>query len=130
MNIPVFIATLLISFALFAQPGKRNNNSLTIGDTLPLLPINSNKILNNPEAPGGLLDSRQKLLILDFMTTACVPCIEALPRLDSLQRQFADQAQIILVTPEPKEAVSAFFQKNRIARQTQLPIITEDSLLK
>lgn len=73
-------------------------------------------------------DYRGKLVILDFWNTSCKVCIEAMPKLDSLQKEFKDQIQIVLVTENSTSEVDELFGKIKIKRP-DLPIITSDTVL-
>src|SRR5579875_3652449 len=86
----------------------------TIGDAVPDVTIPN--IIGYSDATIRLAQLRGKLVILDFMATNCVSCLEALPSMDSLQQQFGARLQILFVTTEGKEKVRRFFQNNKMAR--------------
>ncbi|HWB27608.1 MAG TPA: hypothetical protein VG738_19160 [Chitinophagaceae bacterium] len=88
---------------------------LDIGDTVPPAPFSF-------LSPG-------KLVILDFMATSCSGCIEALDRMDSLQRVFGDRLQVIPVTYEDSARVAYFKAHNAIGKRISLPFIIGDTLL-
>ena len=103
---------------------------LQIGDTIPEylwnLPL---QVANHP---GGknvitLNDYRDKLIILDFWATWCVPCITSIAKMDTLQRTFEHEELVILpVTYEPASKAAPVFVKNG----WHLPTIVGDTLLK
>jgi len=68
-------------------------------------------IINGPPKGTSLAAFRGKLLLLDFWSTTCSPCIGEMPHLIALQQQFADRLQILVVTPDAKDAVEAFFRQ-------------------
>ncbi|HAO07647.1 MAG TPA: hypothetical protein DCQ50_11785 [Chryseobacterium sp.] len=70
-----------------------------------------------------------RLTILNFITTSCVSCIQALPKLDSLQHLFGKQLQIVVISPEKQERVKSFFSKNQVARSVSLRVVYADTLL-
>lgn len=105
-----------------------NRNYSTIGNVVRNLKIN--KIINDKVKSAQLSDYKDQLLILDFGTTGCGPCMAALPKLDSLQKVFKDQIKILPVTPEPEKSVRDFYKNNLYAKRTSLPSVVEDSILQ
>lgn len=112
----IFICLLLPAFIHAQKP-------LSIGDTIPVQQLQYLKTLpNSPLGAGGI--------ILDFFATFCTACIKALPKLDSLQKQFNDQLQIIIVTNESLQKIEAFRKKNKLFANCQLPVVTGDTVFK
>ncbi|HTD94720.1 MAG TPA: TlpA disulfide reductase family protein, partial [Chitinophagaceae bacterium] len=68
---------------------------LVIGDTVPEVFFDS--VLHYPTATARLSDFRGKLVILDLWSCFCHPCLSLFPHLDSLQRKYKDQLQVLLV---------------------------------
>jgi len=122
----IVLATLCLFFQVAAQD-KLTINSLKTGDKVPNLGING--IINYPTQTAKIADFKNELLILDFMNTYCGSCIEALPRLDSLQHQYAGKIQIFIVIDEPLARVRSFLQNNQIAKNIELPVIVGDKTL-
>ncbi|WP_183562551.1 TlpA family protein disulfide reductase [Mucilaginibacter sp. SP1R1] len=122
----ILLATLCLFFQVAAQD-KLTINSLKIGDQVPNLGING--IINYPAQTAKISDFKNKLVILDFMNTYCSSCIEALPRLDSLQRQYVGKIQIFIVIDEPLTRVRSFLKNNPIAKNIKLPVIVGDKTL-
>lgn len=100
---------------------------LSIGDPLPALRISN--ILNYDSSSLNTSRLKGKMILLDFGATTCIPCIKAMPLLDSLQKQFNGRLQVLMVTSERKEKVQQFLQKNKIAKNCSFPVVTEDSML-
>lgn len=99
---------------------------LSIGDTVPDITLTN--VYNYPASTIHLSDLKGKLVILDFMTTGCVSCIEALPRFDSIQRQFNNNVIIFLVSPESNNRVQSFLRRKNISN-LKLPAIASDTML-
>lgn len=109
------------------QPPRITDPPFTVGDYLPA--FTASTVLNHRSGSFSLSDYKDKLIILDFMTTGCISCIRALPRLDSLQSQYGKRLQIVLVTPENTERVNAFLKSKRLPKNFSLPVIPGDSIL-
>lgn len=101
---------LLFSLKVFSQEIK----PLSIGDTVPVNALHFFPALKN------------KLIILDFMATNCISCLEALPRFDSIQKQYRDKVEILLVTYEKKDRVKKFLQYHP---SLKLAMTGEDTIL-
>ncbi|HVE60561.1 MAG TPA: DUF547 domain-containing protein [Chitinophagaceae bacterium] len=82
------------------------------GDIVTDFPLK--KILNYSSATSSLNQLKQKLTIVDFFGTWCVPCINALPHLAEVQQKYSNQIQILLVSTEEEEKLKKFIanQKN------------------
>ncbi len=113
----------LWSLSSFGQP-----KSLSIGDAIPTIQFTN--LINYKSSSAHLSDFKGKLFILDFFATWCTACIRELPKLDSLQKKFAGQLQIILVAHESTEKLNAFRKKNKLFADCTLPVVTSDSILK
>lgn len=79
----IFILTLLFTYTLFAQEFKLKSIE---GDLYTLNITNSN--LTIKEFPN-------KVIMIDFFSSTCPPCIKELPELTKLQETFRDSVQII-----------------------------------
>ncbi|AOM80054.1 TlpA family protein disulfide reductase [Pedobacter steynii] len=91
---------IVIACKVKAQPTIK---ALSVGDTVPDLAFR-NLINYKGKLSLGMLSD--KLVIIDFWTTGCPSCVEAIPALEQLQQEFADRIQIIMVNPwEKKEAI-------------------------
>lgn len=118
----------LFSISAMSQDNQEQGPSaLTVGQQVPDLHLG--KVLRYKDNTARLSDFGDKAVILDFFATWCTPCVAEFPRLDSLQREFNDQIQIILVTYEDQEKIEQFLKTNRIASSVDLPVIVEDRYL-
>lgn len=106
---------------------KGQSVSLQIGDKLP--PYIIKGLLNFPKKEINLSKLHQQLIILDFWNIWCGSCIEALPKMDTLQRQFGDEILILPITSQPKYQVEKFWEHNHITRGLTFPISTGDTTL-
>lgn len=114
----------------FAQTPQRG---LQVGDTIP------EKLWHLPLQVAGhcenrstitLNDYRGKLIILDFWATWCGSCIAAMPATHQLADEFKQQVQIIPVTYEGVEKVTAFLKSNRIMSELKICSVVGDSALR
>ncbi|TMI68410.1 MAG: TlpA family protein disulfide reductase [Bacteroidetes bacterium] len=76
-----------------------------------------------------LSDFRGKLVILDFWGPACYSCIKTFPFVDSLQKKFKDQIQIILVGVQTKDSTDRFFRLRKRVTKPSVPFITKEKKL-
>lgn len=74
---------------------------LTIGDTVPDITIRN--VYNYPDSVIRLSDLKGKLVILDFWGTWCSGCVQALPKLNSLQKKYPNRLFIFLVNNEARK---------------------------
>ncbi|MBD1421986.1 TlpA family protein disulfide reductase [Sphingobacterium chuzhouense] len=95
------------AWAQSAEPrtaeGQTEIKPLKIGDTIPeelwKLPL---QVVNHPDGKDTITlnDYRdKKLIILDFWSSWCSSCINSFPSLDSIQNQYANDLQILLLNP-------------------------------
>jgi thiol-disulfide isomerase/thioredoxin len=92
--------------------------------------IQFKKIINYTKADASLNDFQGKLIILHLWVTSCGPCISVFPKLDSLQRKFNSQIQILLVGYEDESRVRRLFEKMKLLNKNYvLPNVIIDSLM-
>ncbi|PPK99310.1 TlpA family protein disulfide reductase [Parapedobacter indicus] len=118
---------LIIAFACLANRSISQVRQLHIGDTLPHVVLSN--VLNYAGGKIDLADVRGKILMLDFWSTWCAPCIKSFPKSDSLQRKYADHLFILPVTGQDRRMISAFWSKNEYTQSVSLPTVVEDTLL-
>ncbi len=119
---------LLCLFVTFIKAGIAQPDAirpLMIGDTVPPVPFQTFLKAHVPDVQ--LADLKGKLVILDFWNIQCVACLKGMPIMDSLQRQFKDQIQIIMITANTEAQVNNLFSKIKI-KKPNLPMVIEDSL--
>lgn len=83
---------------------------LAIGDTPP--PLYLEKLLQAP--PDAKVDwdaLKGKVIVLDFWATWCKPCVEAIPHLNQLAKDLADQPVVFIsVTDDAVDRAQAFLK--------------------
>lgn len=134
MKQPLILYLLIsLSCVTFAQKPtqknsiKKNIYSLRVGDLVPdiLIP----KIINDERDSVTTNQFKNQLLILDFWATTCSACIEGLPKMMDLQKQFGTKIKILPVTSEPEELIRSFMQRNKLIKNLKTPSIVEDKIL-
>lgn len=85
-----------------------------------------NKILNYSASSSTFQQLNDKLLVVDFFGTWCIPCIRALPKLSALQEKYKGQINIVLVSDEPEEKLKAFIGKQK---DFALPVIVDEQAM-
>lgn len=103
-NIILLIA-LIINLSASAQ--QEQIKAISIGRSVPDVLINN--VRNYPQTSFKISEFKDKLIIFDFWDVNCIPCIQAFPKLDSLQNEFGDKIQIILVTRTPKSELDKWY---------------------
>ena len=95
----------LLTSSLQAQPG------YVVHDRITDFPIE--KIINTTVASSFFNQLNDRLLIIDFFGTWCVPCVKALPGLSALQEKYKEQIRVVLISSEPEIKLTAFFNKQK-----------------
>lgn len=99
---------------------------LKIGDKVPDFTIG--KIINYPKESLKFSDIKKRLVILDYWSTDCSPCISGMPHMDEMQKKFGNELLVLPVTRQEKSLIAKFWNKNRYLYSTDLPTIVEDKL--
>ncbi|MFA6071641.1 MAG: TlpA disulfide reductase family protein, partial [Janthinobacterium sp.] len=113
----ISLFVLSMNFGAFSQDVK-------IGNAVPDMALNNMVNYNEPSV--RISDFKGKLLILDFWATWCHPCVAAFPKLDSLQKKFNKDIQILSVTTEESAKVRSFLAKMKIVKKLSPPSATGD----
>jgi thiol-disulfide isomerase/thioredoxin len=99
---------------VLAKAGPQTIRPLTVGDTVP--DIEFTHIANYTSATARLSDFRGKLVILDFWSSWCGSCMDAMPKMQSLQEQFSSRLQVLLVNTyagDTHDKVAGLLQKRK-----------------
>ncbi|SKB62478.1 Thiol-disulfide isomerase or thioredoxin [Parapedobacter luteus] len=119
---------LLVGLLLQVEPSRRLfAQQRLIGDSAPEHSLNN--VVNYDGNSLQLSDFRGKVVLLDFWSIGCPSCIAAFPKLDSLQRRFDKELQIVLVTSNKLDAVKAYMKASKY-KLPNLPLVTGDKILK
>lgn len=136
MNVKNYVWALLCLYLTILLPISHvNAQALKVGDTLPeelwSMPL---QVVNHPEGKETitLREYKDKLIILDFWATWCSPCVAMLPKMDSLQKKFEQQIQVLPVTYQTAEEIAPFLEKyaRRKGVNIDLPKIVDNKNLK
>jgi thiol-disulfide isomerase/thioredoxin len=107
------------------NPVQKNIAALHVGDHLPAIKIAN--IYNGDKHTTSTADFDDRLLIFDFGNTHCGGCVEALPHMDSLQKEFGDKIRIFWVTYEPENVVADFWKHSPMTKNNSIQTICGDS---
>lgn len=115
------VMIMALSCLMFQSYGQQSIPLYKIGDTLPEETFQSNK------GPINLSDYKGKWVILNFFATTCSPCHVKMPGLMKLQKDFAKELQVLVITTEPFEKVEAFYNARPRMTRPDVPIIAADT---
>ena len=123
VHIGTLITIPLLLLAIITRP-----QGLQIGNKISNFEVKN--ILNYKSTEARLTDFTDgKALLIDFWTSTCASCIESFLKLDSIQKEFKDDLNILLVTYEPKEKVLKTFKAIKRIGHVKLPSVVSDTLL-
>lgn len=77
----------------------------------------------------GLDFSTKKLTILDFWGHSCSSCIKSIPKINLLQKQFADDVKIVFVAQESRDSTDKMFRIRPWLEVPTVEMLHEDTLL-
>lgn len=120
----VLFIMFLIPLLSYSQINLTQSN-LRIGDIIPNGISSALFSLSDAEIDISTLD--KKLVILDFWAVWCRPCVTALPKLDSIQREFEEYIQVVPITYPSASDIRATLTKVFEKKETILPFVIEDN---
>ena len=123
------MATLCL---FFSAPSQAQSLTITfkpikIGDRISDVTLTN--ICNYETTKTNLSDFKAKLIILDFWTTSCTPCLANFPKTEELQKQYGGEVQFIKVTCQPRAEVLPFLEELYKTDPSSIPVVTDDSAL-
>lgn len=118
-----------ILYLLIFQPiSKAQFKNLTVGDKVPNLIFNN--LINFSRDKVHLSEFKGKIVILDFWERGCSACVAAFPGMESLQKEFKDNIQIITVTSNGSaKQVKDYLGGLNTTKNVRLPIVINDDKL-
>ena len=98
----LFLFSIFVGFLLpvYAQ------NAYKAGSTIEN--FKAETILNYEAKKADFNSLKKQITIVDFFGTWCIPCLRALPHLDSIQKQFPDNVRVMLISVEKETALQKF----------------------
>jgi len=129
---------IIVAFLLNARAIAQSSDKLTrenyaatpnyrIGEMLP--DFGASKIINSNDSTIRLSALSDRLLIIDFWATTCGTCVEALPKMAALQKEFGNQITVMPVTEQPEPYIRKFLEQNRHTKGIQIASIVDDKAI-
>jgi thiol-disulfide isomerase/thioredoxin len=88
-------------------------------------------IINYSTTNASLKDFNGKWLLLDFWGPYCLPCVEAIPKMEQLQKKFENKLQIMMVGLGSEAMIRKFYEnREKQNKKVQLPSAIDTSLHK
>lgn len=116
----ILLASLGLSFYAYSQEKVLTIKPLNVGDKVPDIQFS---MVNYPSKTVKLSNFANKLVILDFWATWCTGCLHSFPKMDSLQQQYSDKLQVLLVntksTGDDEQKIKGLF--NRLQPKNKQP---------
>jgi thiol-disulfide isomerase/thioredoxin len=100
--------------------GSAGTESALVGKAAPDFKLS---LLNNPKA-FRLSEHKGKVVVLDFWATWCGPCLQAMPQVDKVTREFKDQGvEFVAVNlQEAPKAITAMLERHKLDMTVALDI--------
>jgi thiol-disulfide isomerase/thioredoxin len=67
-------------------------------------------LLNYKNEKLALSELKGRFVIIDFWGTFCIPCINAIPKMEQLQRKFGDSLQVLMVATDGFQKAKQFYE--------------------
>lgn len=128
LSIAILLLMLLPSVS-FAQKILEYSN-IKVGESAP--DILFKNLTKYKKTEQQLSEFSEKLLIIDFWATWCSPCVNMLPRMDSLRKEFEEDLIFISITNEPRSYAEPFFGKveKNLGISFNIPVIYGDTTIQ
>ncbi|MCY1662576.1 TlpA family protein disulfide reductase [Chryseobacterium sp. SL1] len=123
-SLKIIIILVFACISTFSQNIKR----LHVGDQVPNIFLK--ELLNYKKGAADLNEFMDKPLIIDMWFAECGSCIDAMPKLDSLQKQYNGKLNILLSTFQPKEkAIKTFAEVRKLENLKFTQVVSDSALL-
>lgn len=128
---------LIYAMMLFAftKSYAQGNESPKVGQPMPDFQLNDVQFYSQKSI--SLSDFKGKWLILDFWNEYCSTCLSSFPKIDSLQKKFADRVKFVLVgyngsqyfKKSSNTSIRKLFEQNRKRENLKLTIAYDSTLM-
>ncbi|OQP64113.1 hypothetical protein A3860_22160 [Niastella vici] len=111
----------IIGFVLFVNEGwsqsaqALNSEVSLINQLCPEFSFDT--LLNYNKEKLALSDLKGKVVIIDFWGTFCIPCINAIPKMEQLQKKFGDSLQVLMVATDGFQKAKQFYETRQKANK-------------
>jgi thiol-disulfide isomerase/thioredoxin len=123
-SLKILFVLLLIALQGFSQNLKR----LHVGDQVPNVFLK--ELLNYKKGAADLNEFMDKPLIIDMWFAECGSCIDAMPKLDSLQKEYKGKLNVLLSTFQRKEkAIKTFAEVRKLENLKFTQVVSDSTLL-
>jgi thiol-disulfide isomerase/thioredoxin len=119
---------VVLMMALVSVGTAQQLKPLTVGDKVPDVIFNT--MLNYKTPSGKLSEFKGKAIIIDMWFRECGSCVDAMPHLDSVQKAYNDDLQVLLVTWQSKTQIEEFWKKRLPVQGLKFTQVVEDTMLK
>lgn len=116
-----FLQLCCVSVFCFIQLTTTAQSGLKKSEPIKDLPVH--KLLNSISPPNSLIYLSDKLTIIDFFGTWCMPCLRALPNLKAIQDTFKNEINIVLLSNETEAKLTTFINSRT---GFSFPVIVDD----
>ena len=99
----LFILGLTLSLPSLTATGQ---TALKIGDSLPDFTLN--QVVNSKTGTFSPAEARDKVLVLEFWSTTCSPCVPAMQRLAALQQRYPNELQVVGISYDSEARLRKF----------------------
>ena len=108
----VLFALTVNNFSYAVSEAPKNSDikiiEANIGKKAP--EINIESLFNSNKKSLKLADLRGKIVILEFWATWCEPCIEAVPHIEKMQKEFKNDLLVIAITDEKRDVIEKYLK--------------------